>query len=65
MQRHHPPATVECLLRDAGLELLSRRGQMSGTTIDPVGDDELHTKLLYFARRAPMDLVANVPMERG
>src|SRR6266516_970152 len=34
VQRHHPPATVECLLHDAGLELLSRRGQMSGTTID-------------------------------
>jgi SAM-dependent methyltransferase len=52
VQRHHPPETVERLLRDAGLELLSRRGQMTGTSIDSVGDDELHTKLLYFARRA-------------
>ena len=50
VQRHHPPAVVERLLADAGFELLSRRGQMSGTRIDPVGDDDLHTKLLYFAR---------------
>jgi SAM-dependent methyltransferase len=50
VQRHHPPAVVERLLGDAGFELLSRRGQMSGTSIDPVGDDDLHTKLLYFTR---------------
>jgi SAM-dependent methyltransferase len=50
VQRHHPPASVERLLRDAGFELLSRRGQMTGTSIDPVGEDELHAKLLYFAR---------------
>jgi SAM-dependent methyltransferase len=53
VQRHHPPATVERLLGEAGLELLSRRGQMTGTSIDAVGDDELHTKLLYFTRLAP------------
>jgi SAM-dependent methyltransferase len=51
VQRHHPPETVQALLRQAGFELLSRRGQMSGTSIDDVGDDDLHTKLLYFARR--------------
>jgi len=50
VQRHHPPVLVERLLEETGFELLSRRGQMSGTTIDPVGDDDLHTKLLYFAR---------------
>jgi SAM-dependent methyltransferase len=50
VQRHHPPSVVARLLGEAGFELLSRRGQMSGTTIDPVGDDDLHTKLLYFAR---------------
>jgi hypothetical protein len=55
VQRHHPPATVECLLRDAGFELLSRRGQMTGMNIDPVGDDELHVKLLYFTRRIAND----------
>jgi SAM-dependent methyltransferase len=50
VQRHHPPAAVEGLLGEAGFELLSRRGLMSGTHIDAVGDDELHVKLLYFAR---------------
>ena len=50
VQRHHPPAAVEELLGASGLELLSRRGLMSGTRIDAVGDDELHVKLLYFAR---------------
>src|SRR4051794_8277093 len=50
VQRHHPPATVSGLLADAGFELLSRRGLMSGAQIDAVGDDELHVKLLYFAR---------------
>jgi SAM-dependent methyltransferase len=50
VQRHHPPAAVERLLCDAGFELLSRRGMMTGTNIDPVGDDELHVKLLHFAR---------------
>jgi SAM-dependent methyltransferase len=50
VQRHHPPAAVGRLLGDAGFELLSLRGLMSGTHIDAVGDDELHVKLLYFAR---------------
>jgi hypothetical protein len=50
VQRHHPPEAVGRLLSDAGFELLSRRGLMSGTHIDAVGDDELHVKLLYFAR---------------
>jgi predicted TPR repeat methyltransferase len=50
VQRHHPPAAVSRLLDEAGFELLSRRGLMSGTHIDAVGDDELHVKLLYFAR---------------
>jgi SAM-dependent methyltransferase len=50
VQRHHPPVAVGRLLGEAGFELLSRRGLMSGTHIDAVGDDELHVKLLYFAR---------------
>jgi SAM-dependent methyltransferase len=56
LQRHHPPELVEGLLASAGFELLSRRGQMTGAQIDPIGDDELHTKLVYFARRAPQRL---------
>jgi SAM-dependent methyltransferase len=53
VQRHHPPELVEKLLASAGFQLLSRRGQMTGAQIDPVGDDEHHAKLVYFARRAP------------
>jgi SAM-dependent methyltransferase len=56
VQRHHPPEIVGDLLASCGLELLSRRGQMTGAQIDPVGDDERHLKLVYFARRAPTRL---------
>src|SRR3954465_26629 len=38
VQRHHPPELVEGLLASAGFDVLSRRGQMSGAQIDPVGD---------------------------
>jgi|tagenome__1003787_1003787.scaffolds.fasta_scaffold20799009_1 SAM-dependent methyltransferase len=53
VQRHHPPELVARLLARSGFELLSRRGQMTGAQIDPVGDDERHSKLVYFARRLP------------
>ena len=53
VQRHHPPETVERLLREAGFELLSRRGLVTAAQIDLVGDEQLHRKLLYFARRIP------------
>jgi hypothetical protein len=53
VQRHHPPELVQGLLASAGFDLLSRRGQTMGAGIDPVGDDEVHNKLLYFARRRP------------
>src|SRR3954465_6840190 len=56
VQRHHPPEVVEDLLASCGLELLSRRGQMTGAQIAPVGDDDRHLKLVYFARRAPTRL---------
>jgi SAM-dependent methyltransferase len=56
VQRHHPPATVSRLLREAGFELLASRGQVSATQIDPVGDEALHRKLVYFARRLPTSL---------
>jgi SAM-dependent methyltransferase len=53
VQRHHPPELVESLLADAGLELLARRGQIVGPQLDPVGFDDVHMKLNYFARRLP------------
>jgi SAM-dependent methyltransferase len=52
-QRHHPPAIVEHLLTETGFELVERRGQILGEQMDPVGDEDLHTKLDYFARRLP------------
>jgi SAM-dependent methyltransferase len=51
VQRHHPPELVEELLRDSGFELVERRGQVRGAQMDPVGDEDLHLKLDYFARR--------------
>jgi SAM-dependent methyltransferase len=53
VQRHHPPETVVRLLHEAGFELLSLRGLVTGAQIDRVGDEQRHRKLLYFARRAP------------
>jgi SAM-dependent methyltransferase len=64
VQRHHPPELVEGLLASAGFELLSRRGQMTGAQIDRVGDDERHSKLVYFARRTARRF-ANQTIERG
>ena len=51
VQRHHPPATVARLLDAAGLELVERRGQVTGAAVEPDGDDDRHVKLVYFARR--------------
>ncbi|MEA2440752.1 MAG: hypothetical protein QOH76_2176 [Thermoleophilaceae bacterium] len=53
VQRHHPPESVERLLRDAGFVLVARRGQLTGAETDPGGDDDLHMKLDYFARKLP------------
>ncbi len=51
LQRHHRPEIVEGLLREAGFDVLQRRGQMSAARIDPEADEELHFKVVYFARR--------------
>ena len=51
VQRHHPPEVVERLLRESGFELVDRRGQLKGARLVPVGDEEVHVKLDYFARR--------------
>jgi SAM-dependent methyltransferase len=56
VQRHHAPETVERLLGEAGFELLSRRGQVTGARIERFGDEALHAKLVYFARLAPSSL---------
>jgi SAM-dependent methyltransferase len=53
VQRHHPPELVERLLRETGFELIDRRGLITGAHMVPVGDEEVHMKLDYFARRLP------------
>jgi SAM-dependent methyltransferase len=53
VQRHHPPESVARLLGETGFELLSCRGQVSAEQMDPVGDEALHRKLVYCARRLP------------
>jgi SAM-dependent methyltransferase len=59
VQRHHPPEVVERLLSDAGFALVERRGQIVGAQMDPVGDEETHMKLDYFARRLPTPLATS------
>lgn len=51
VQRHHPPEVVERLLSEAGFDLVDRRGQMTGAQLDPGGDEDVHRKFDYFARR--------------
>jgi SAM-dependent methyltransferase len=53
VQRHHPPELVEQLLWETGFELVDRRGQVTGGRLLPAGDEDLHMKLDYFARRLP------------
>jgi hypothetical protein len=50
---------VERLLSDAGFALVERRGQIVGAQMDPVGDEETHMKLDYFARRLPTPLATS------
>jgi SAM-dependent methyltransferase len=53
IQRHHPPELVERLLAAAGLGLVDRRGQVTGAALDAGGDEAIHAKFVYFARRLP------------
>jgi SAM-dependent methyltransferase len=53
VQRHHRPELVERLLRATGFELVDRRGLVTGAQMVPVGDEEVHMKLEFFARRLP------------
>jgi SAM-dependent methyltransferase len=51
VQRHHPPSLVCELLDRSGLELLTVRGQVTGARIEDTADEDVHAKLVYFARR--------------
>ena len=50
-QRHHPPALVERLLDEAGMELLAVYGQRTGGRLELPADEDAHMKVDYFARR--------------
>jgi SAM-dependent methyltransferase len=51
VQRHHPPALVRRVLCQAGLEPLAVYGQMPGARLERAADEEVHTKLVYLARK--------------
>jgi SAM-dependent methyltransferase len=59
VQRHHPPQLVEQLLSETGFALVERRGLIVGSQLDPVGDENTHVKLEYFARRLPTSHTTN------
>lgn len=51
IQRHHSRVVVEEALRQAGLEHAAVRGQSPGCRLDLEVDEDLHTKVVYLARR--------------
>jgi SAM-dependent methyltransferase len=52
VQRHHAPALVHAALGRAGLECCAVLGQLPGAQFEDYGDEDRHSKLVYFARTA-------------
>jgi hypothetical protein len=50
-ERHYPVATIESLAREAGLEVVDRRGQSPGVVLHPQIDERRHAKALFLMRR--------------
>ena len=50
-ERHYPVAAIESLAREAGLEIVDRRGQSPGVVLHPQIDEQRHSKALFLARR--------------
>jgi SAM-dependent methyltransferase len=50
-ERHYPVAAIESLARQAGFEIVARRGQSPGVVLHPNIDEQRHTKALFLARR--------------
>lgn len=50
-QRHHPRPDIEAALARAGLVPVGVFGQLPDGSLDPVADEDLHHKLVYFAQR--------------
>lgn len=59
-QRHWPVAAMVELAAKAGLEIIDVQGQHRGATLDPWADEQLHTKIVFVARRND-----NATSERG
>jgi ubiquinone/menaquinone biosynthesis C-methylase UbiE len=51
VQRHHSLDEISRCLERAGLELVARRGQMTGARLTENADEALHPKLLHVARK--------------
>jgi len=54
-QRHWPAERLRALAERAGLSVLAVLGQHAGARLDPVGDESVHRKLLFIARREAHD----------
>jgi SAM-dependent methyltransferase len=52
-QRHHPRQVVEAALAGAGLASVGVFGQLPDGSLDEAADEDLHHKLVYFARESP------------
>jgi SAM-dependent methyltransferase len=56
--RHYPLAQVAELVDAAGLRVVATRGQRPGALLDPVPDEQIHTKVVVLAARARRDVTA-------
>jgi SAM-dependent methyltransferase len=54
-QRHWPAGRLRALAEQAGLRVLAVLGQHAGARLEPAGDETVHRKLLFIARRADID----------
>jgi SAM-dependent methyltransferase len=48
---HYPLASIPGLVREAGLELVAVRGQLTGGRLEPDADEDHHRKAVFLARR--------------
>jgi SAM-dependent methyltransferase len=52
LQRHYPRAEIEAALAGAGLEAVGVFGLLPDGSLDDRADEDLHHKLIYYAKRA-------------
>jgi hypothetical protein len=51
VQRHHPREVVERCCARAGLDCVAALGQLPGVRLGPEVDEEVHTKVVYVAKK--------------